>query len=1014
MTNLKNFRNPPASCRPMPLWTWNGNVTKEFIHRELKRFHEEGFGGVFIHPRAGMENDYLSDEWFELWGEALQTAKKLGMECNVYDEDTYPSGTAGGQVFAEFPYACAQYAVPHKLDKLPAPNEGDWLAVFDLSGGEPKHIPHQNGAEGEFLMIELRKACINPWTAWFPFVDTCQPQVAETFIELTHEKYFQHFGKHFGKEINWFFADEPTAAKHEKYDKSFATMPFSRLLLREFERDHGYDLIPKLCDLYITTPTAKATRFDYYMTLQRVWTTNFMKPIHDWCENHGVAFTGHMMEHEWPVPYSHPNTMDAHRWFQTPGIDMLGFQYNYDGYTQNNSYLLMIKEAASVADQFGRDRVLSETQGGGSHSIRFEQFKELCDWQMVHGINLINPHMSFQTVAGARKYDWPQTFSDHSPWFKHHRLYADHTARLTEALTRGRRVNRTLLLHPTSTAWLDYSPLEVKKKGRGVEPDPHDMAVYQCQTTLIQLLADRQVDFDLGDELIMRDIAKAENKRLTVGACTYDAVILPEEMNNWCESTLKLMEEFFAAGGTLFALRGAPATINGREDSRPADLQNKFADQWRVFGSRDTLLAAMGETCPPRITQTDGSPLPARVYHQYRDLDNGTALHMLVNNTHESIATSLRFAGQEAVVLDTESGDSVECPATAENGFQCLEKTFAPLETLLLLVDAGVKADRAAESFGEPVQTVEARFEGAEPDQPNALGIDYCDLILPSGRTLSDIPVMEANEKLWNAQGFDQDIWDRAIQFRNNYSRFKFDNQSGFSVRYRFLCDTPPEDIQLAIERPHLYTCTLNGNPVDFSKGEMWFDEEIRKTSIAGLIQPGENIVELSTEQFEIHCEMERIYLTGAFSARPAEKGFSIGAPVENIELGAWTTQGLPCYRGSVSYRFAVDIPESSKHWKISLPDYNGALALVELDGKPLGHAAFPPYAVEGVAPKAGTHELTVTVVGDLRGLLGPHFTNGLPQYFAWRICPDHQPPGSEYQVSAHGLKAVPTIELFE
>ena len=143
------------------------------------------------------------------------------------------------------------------------------------------------------------------------------------------------------------------------------------------------------------------------------------------------------MEHEWPLPISHPDTMDALRWFQIPGIDLLAFQFDFDERERNAIYLLNIKEAASVADQLGRERVLSETHGAGGHRVRFDRFKQLCDWQMVHGIDLVNPHMASQSLAGARKYDWPQTYSEHSPWFAHYHIHAEHTARLTEILRLG-------------------------------------------------------------------------------------------------------------------------------------------------------------------------------------------------------------------------------------------------------------------------------------------------------------------------------------------------------------------------------------------------------------------------------------------------------------------------------------------------------------------------------------------------------------------------------------------------
>lgn len=61
------FADPDGEFRPAPLWTWNAKVTTEDIDRMLKDFKDQGFGGAFIHPRPGLETEYLSDEWFRLW-----------------------------------------------------------------------------------------------------------------------------------------------------------------------------------------------------------------------------------------------------------------------------------------------------------------------------------------------------------------------------------------------------------------------------------------------------------------------------------------------------------------------------------------------------------------------------------------------------------------------------------------------------------------------------------------------------------------------------------------------------------------------------------------------------------------------------------------------------------------------------------------------------------------------------------------------------------------------------------
>ena len=68
----------------------------------------------------------------------------------------------------------------------------------------------------------------------------------------------------------------------------------------------------------------------------------------------------------------------------------------------------------------GRRRALSETYGGGGWDLRFEDMKRLGDWEYAHGINFMNQHLSFSDASWAsRKYDFPQSFGEHDPWWGH-------------------------------------------------------------------------------------------------------------------------------------------------------------------------------------------------------------------------------------------------------------------------------------------------------------------------------------------------------------------------------------------------------------------------------------------------------------------------------------------------------------------------------------------------------------------------------------------------------------------
>jgi len=97
------FEDPPASFRTAPFWVWNGELTMEMIDEQLEDFHARGIGGVFVHPRYGLSTEYLSQEWFDFTAYAMRKAKSLGMELWIYDENSYPSGFAGGHVPDQMP-----------------------------------------------------------------------------------------------------------------------------------------------------------------------------------------------------------------------------------------------------------------------------------------------------------------------------------------------------------------------------------------------------------------------------------------------------------------------------------------------------------------------------------------------------------------------------------------------------------------------------------------------------------------------------------------------------------------------------------------------------------------------------------------------------------------------------------------------------------------------------------------------------------------------------------------------
>ncbi|MDF2566706.1 MAG: hypothetical protein K0R90_162 [Oscillospiraceae bacterium] len=103
-----NFVTPPDESKSRPLWFWNSdgnslsNITKAGIREIMVNSKEKsGYFGFGILPNW-LQN-YMSDQYLDLYGYALKTAEELGMKMCLYDENGFPSGSAGGILAQMYP-----------------------------------------------------------------------------------------------------------------------------------------------------------------------------------------------------------------------------------------------------------------------------------------------------------------------------------------------------------------------------------------------------------------------------------------------------------------------------------------------------------------------------------------------------------------------------------------------------------------------------------------------------------------------------------------------------------------------------------------------------------------------------------------------------------------------------------------------------------------------------------------------------------------------------------------------
>ena len=93
----KEFAEPSQRYWPRPLWFWNNTpVTIETVREQMRLARDRSkYGGFGILPFGkSFTPAYLSDDYFAVYGAALDEAKKLGMTLSLYDEYGFPSGSA--------------------------------------------------------------------------------------------------------------------------------------------------------------------------------------------------------------------------------------------------------------------------------------------------------------------------------------------------------------------------------------------------------------------------------------------------------------------------------------------------------------------------------------------------------------------------------------------------------------------------------------------------------------------------------------------------------------------------------------------------------------------------------------------------------------------------------------------------------------------------------------------------------------------------------------------------------
>lgn len=1005
------FVNPPAEYRGVPFWSWNCAVTMDKIRQQVECFRQMGMGGAMVHPRTGLDTEYLSEEYMALVSGTEEELRTRGMSCWLYDEERFPSGCAGGIVTQDVRYR-ARYIVltqtprPHFLPDYAAFCEaaargekpaGYYLCSYDVELTKGRLTRYERRAQGGpwYAYVELFPE--SPWFNGASYVDVFNAEAVDRFLEVTHARYARALGEHVGKTVPAIFTDEPhMKGKHNlptADSRMNTTLAYTDDMDSTFRAAYGVSLLDILPELVWELPDGYSVhRYHYHEHLSERFAAAYGDRIGAWCSRHGIAYTGHFLSER--TLYSQTlalgETMRQYRAQQLPGIDILAGQLE----------LTTAKQGESVRRQMGREGLVCELYGVLEWDVTFREHKLQGDWLAALGVTTRVHHLAYMSMGGEAKRDWPAAIGWQSPWWKQYGWLETYFARVNSLLTRGKAVTKVAVVHPIESFWLCFGPNDQTFTRREQMDEQFE--------NLAQWLLYGGIDYDYISESMLPGLCEQGGAPLQVGQCAYDAVIVPPLLT-MRESTVERLEAFRQAGGKLIFLDEAPMLMDGMPSERPAALA---ARSLRLPMERLQLLEALQEQRDLEIRNDQTGRLADNLFYQLRQ--DGDERTLFICHVRDEVPARprtyrVKLRGQwQLTCMNAMDGSITELGGVQQDGFTTFLWPCDAQDSLLLRLAPGVCAAPKALPARKRVWMQLNEATAFDFDEPNALLLDRCEYALDGEGWQEADHILRADNILRVKAGLPIRNGDQVQPWMTPAEA------AGHTahLRYRFFSEVEMDDLLLAVEQPENAAIFLNGVPVESAPVGFYVDEDI-KTLRLPRVQRGENILTMDVPLTR-RTNLEWLYVLGCFGVKVAGQRVTLTEPPHVLALDDLTRQGMPFYTGNTTYRFDFTCAEAKERAFVHIPHTTAPVLSVRLDGQEIGNVAWQPNLVALPALSAGEHVLEVVAYGNRYNGFGT-LHNANPNY-KWYGPDAYRTTGDEwtdcYLIRPSGILS--PIELME
>lgn len=442
--------------------------------------------------------------------------------------------------------------------------------------------------------------------------------------------------------------------------------------------------------------------------------------------------------------------------------------------------------------------------------MTFQDYEYIANWQTLLGVNVRCPHLSWYTMQGQAKRDYPGSFLHQATWFREYAALETKLSRLGVLVSQGAPVCRTLVLHPVESLWYQIHPGWVN----GLDAaEPAIKRLERQFRQLFQWLMQTQTDFDYGDEGLLAahaTVDAAQPAALRVGQMRYRRVVV---CGCTCirASTLRLLQVFAATGGELVWIGTPPRYIAGEASSACAALA--AAGVRLPIQKADVLRYFRAQPQPVRIMDDNAA---AEIYLQMRQTDDGI-FALLWNKSKRRTLRNVPVCIPESLhaeLWNCQIGAAYTLPV--RNG--CVSVNLAPGAVCVVRL---CREQRALPPLPLPPQTEPVFLRsptGFRLNEPNVLPLDLAALWLDGELLCAQDEILKLDRVLRSRLGMEQ----RSGEMLQPWAR-KAPNTS-YPIRLRFCvqCEQLPQaPLLLALEDLPAQTLTVNGMAVPLCKRQV-------------------------------------------------------------------------------------------------------------------------------------------------------------------------------------------------